>query len=204
MIKPPEQYASPWQGWSAVYTASSILTQLYGFLLIDEVVDQMGGGRARHHFTLQQPAPAPAPSWLPPSIFHIPPQPGRYAARRPPMKTAAAARAGSQAQGRGKELLREAAEAPVCHLSLLPHHLLDLVVGSLGAEDLHRCVRVADRSLAPAARRALQRLELICYVTKVTPSDAGAMRSWLAGRQASTHSSRQAVTSRTEIHASPL
>lgn len=42
MIKPPEYYSKPYQGWSSTYTLPAILLQLYGFLVLDESIDQVG------------------------------------------------------------------------------------------------------------------------------------------------------------------
>lgn len=46
----------PYRGWSAGYTAAGVLTQLYGFLLADDVIEQDYGGRAvsRHRYHLQR------------------------------------------------------------------------------------------------------------------------------------------------------
>ena len=43
MLKPPEAYAAPYTGWSAAYSLSSVIMQLYGFLMVDDTVEQMYG-----------------------------------------------------------------------------------------------------------------------------------------------------------------
>lgn len=43
MLKPPEHYAAPYTGWSAAYSLSSVIMQMYGFLMVDDQVEQMYG-----------------------------------------------------------------------------------------------------------------------------------------------------------------
>jgi ubiquitin-protein ligase len=43
MIKEPEVYSKPYEGWSSCYTMSSIHLQLYGFLLADDSIAQEHG-----------------------------------------------------------------------------------------------------------------------------------------------------------------
>jgi hypothetical protein len=42
-LQEPKYYSQPYQGWSSTYTVSALLQQLYGFLLLDDSVDQMDG-----------------------------------------------------------------------------------------------------------------------------------------------------------------
>eukprot|EP00195_Chlamydomonas_chlamydogama_P007282 CAMPEP_0202900428 /NCGR_PEP_ID=MMETSP1392-20130828/11607_1 /ASSEMBLY_ACC=CAM_ASM_000868 /TAXON_ID=225041 /ORGANISM="Chlamydomonas chlamydogama, Strain SAG 11-48b" /LENGTH=394 /DNA_ID=CAMNT_0049586811 /DNA_START=252 /DNA_END=1432 /DNA_ORIENTATION=+ len=45
MIKEPMYYSKPYTGWSSTYTLAAVLRQLYGFLLVDEVITQQWGGQ---------------------------------------------------------------------------------------------------------------------------------------------------------------
>uniref|UniRef100_A0A7R9Z6N5 UBC core domain-containing protein n=1 Tax=Chlamydomonas euryale TaxID=1486919 RepID=A0A7R9Z6N5_9CHLO len=47
MLKNPGRYAAPYQGWSSAYSVASVLQQLLGFLLVDEVIEQDYGNRAQ-------------------------------------------------------------------------------------------------------------------------------------------------------------
>ena len=49
MLKPPEHYAAPYTGWSAAYSLSSVIMQMYGFLMVDDQVEQMYGDAPRKH-----------------------------------------------------------------------------------------------------------------------------------------------------------
>jgi ubiquitin-protein ligase len=43
MLKDPGYYAGPYAGWSPAYSLSGVLRQLYGFLLVDEQIEQENG-----------------------------------------------------------------------------------------------------------------------------------------------------------------
>lgn len=146
MLKPPEHHAAPYTGWSAAYSLSSVIMQLYGFLLVDDKVEQMGG--YVHDIKNDRYGYSHEYTRLPPTVTC------RCGFTELPAAPAAAA----------------AARAPEAGVPELPRDILDDILGRTNGTTLAKlALNGSTDPLAQSAREAKQRAETKCFFSKESP-----------------------------------
>lgn len=182
MLKDPGMYSRPYQGWSSAYTLTAILTQLVGFLLVDESIDQMHGASTKRCEVKQgagkRRCDCPFHD-LPPAALEAAASTSAAA-----LEVLGAATPSAPAADRleavalvssGNLVSCSAAGGLLCclghEMERLDDHLLRSVLGNLGPVELHHCQAAGGR-VARVARDVLQRSELVCFHTKLDYTQA--------------------------------
>lgn len=190
MLKNPEMYASPYKGWSAAYRVSAILLQLYGFLLVDESMDQLYGGNVKRKGANRGAAVA--------VVATLASEDQPAADKQNGVKPAGPSnRAGRKLAATADKLDKGAvisASNGSCSavidegmLERLDDHLMRAILSGLAAKDLLNCMATAPSRLARVAADVKQRGDLECFYTKRRYTDEvlgfGVSREWHAGRR---------------------
>lgn len=198
----PEYYGKPYHGWSSSYMLSSILTQLCGFLLVDDKIDQMGSrdysatrGKLRASashahscrcnfkkqpaLAMPAPEPQPAEATLAAVAAAAAAAAGTNAAKQQQQQEPGSA--GLQAEAEGSIGLGGALGALGAQVDRLDDHLLRSILAGLGSVEWHHCAALGGR-IGRQARDLLQRSQLVCFHTKLDYTECllgyGVSRAW--------------------------